>query len=807
MTFRNSIKAAVAACIVTLVSVYVFNPNSELSAIEALPGPNPGYQEQYRTMKQNEAGELPIGLRNLWYKHDSRNYKKASNLMGIKEWGPDHVGGRTRALLIDKDNNKKIFAGSVSGGLWLTKDRGKTWALRDDHALSLAITCITQNPFNGDEIYYGTGESSGNSAGIDGNGIFKSIDGGETFEQLTSSNNSNFVQNWDLKHSLTDSQTIYAATNNKGLWKSTDGGNSFSRIYSTTRKIHEIEVFEDSTVMFTVAGLGVYTFKEGIENISKIGGGLPTTGAFDRISIAYCQTQPNVIYAQYMGSGSTSHFGFYKTMNGGNSWVELSDPDISYNWAWYCLEIAVHPTNPDFVISLSVTPGYSLDGGVTWDDLNNSHSDYHTARFFKGEDNFLVGNDGGIHQYNAITPTKIATRLNNGYNVTQFYTGSYFPTGNSLLGGTQDNGTWTSFDNSAKFSYVLGGDGSYCAVHQQDGNTIYASWQNGVLRRSSNAKNPIWTDIDNSLQGSGDGFWFINPFEINPVDGDQIYFPTKKRIWRSTNQGLTWAPTTNSIAGNLYAVGITSENNPTVYFGGQSSLLYRIDSAKTSKSGGEFMMTALAPTEARGGFIGNIEIDPINPSTIYLSMNNISTNPRIWKVLNANTSNPSWVNISGNLPSQLPVNWIEVDAKDTNLIIAATDFGLYTTTDGGQNWLKEKSIPNVHIPMIKLRDSDGQLFIFTHGRGVYTANTRNLPTVVASTYNAELKIFPNPALDKLEIETSKILVKVDVYTLLGQKVLSSGYKQIDLKSLAAGQYLVQVTFENNSVETRKIIKN
>jgi photosystem II stability/assembly factor-like uncharacterized protein len=811
MTYKFIRNGAISISALALLLFGIIKLNNQSKSADLLPGPNPGYMEQYRIMKQNEAGELPLGLRNFWYNHDSRNYKKATNLLAIKELGPDHVGGRTRALLIDKDDNNKIIAGAISGGIWMSLDRGTTWKMKDDHALSLAVTRITQNPFNGNEIYYGTGESLGNSAGIDGNGIFKSVDGGETFEQLTSTNNSNFVQNWDIKHSLTDSQTVYAATNDKGLWKSTDGGFSFSKIYSTSRKIHEIEVFNDSTVMFTVAGLGVYTFKEGVENISKINGGLPSTGAFDRISIAYCESQPNVIYAQYMGSSSTSHFGFYKTTNGGTSWVSLSNPttgtDIDYSWAWYCLEIAVHPTNPNFVVTASVRPGYSTNGGSTWNDLDNSHSDYHAVRFFKGENNFLIGNDGGIHQYSASNPTTKALRLNNGYNVTQFYTGAYFPTGDNIAGGTQDNGTWTSFDNSSKFNYVLGGDGSYCAIHQQNGNTMYGSWQNGILRRASNAKNPTWMDIDNSLQASGDGFWFINPFDINPVDGDQIYFPTKKRIWRSTNQGSTWIATTNTIAGNLYAVGITSENNPTVYFGGQSSLLYRIDSAKTAKAGNEFMMTALAPTAARGGFIGNIEIDPVTPSTIYLSMNNISTNPRLWKVLNANTNNPTWINISGNLPAQLPVNWVEVDSKNTNLIIAATDFGLYTTTNGGQNWLKEQSIPNVHIPMIKLRDSDGQLFIFTHGRGVYTANTRKVPSVVDPSDKTVFKLYPNPLVDRLEIETAKAISKVEIYSVLGQKVFTASNKIIDLKSLASGQYLVQVTFADKSIETRKIIKN
>lgn len=804
-------KASIAFGAVLLVLGGFFALNKQAIKKEAKAGPDPGFIDQYRTMKQNEAGELPIGLRNLWYNHDSRNYKKASNLLDIKEWGPDHVGGRTRALLIDKDDNNKILAGSVSGGVWMSKDRGRTWKLNDDHAMSLAVTCITQNPFNGNEIYYGTGESMGNSAGIDGNGIFKSLDGGETFEQLASTNNINFVQNWDLKHSLTDSQTVYAATNNKGLWKSNDGGATFTRIYSTSRIIHEVEVFKDSTVMFTIAGLGVYSFKEGVESVVKIGGGLPSSGAFDRISVAYCEAQPKVIYAQYMTSNSVEHYGLYKTLDGGTTWTALSNPtlgtDISYSWAWYCLDIAVHPTNPNFLLSVAVTPGYSIDGGITWKDLQNSHADYHTVRFFKGENNFLIGNDGGIHQYSAAVPDANAINLNNGYNVTQFYTGSYFPTGNNIVGGTQDNGTWTSFDKSSKFNSVLGGDGSYCAIHQQNGKTIYASWQNGVLRRANDAKNPNWGDIDNSLQSSGDGFWFINPFDINPVDGNQIYFPTKKRIWRSINQGTNWSATTNTIIGNIYSVAITPDDNPTVYFGGQSSLLYRIDSAKTAKAGKEFMMTSLAPTEARGGFIGNIEIDPINKSTIYLSMNNISTNPRLWKVFNANTANPTWINISGNLPAQLPVNWVEVDSKDTNLIIAATDFGLYTTVDGGKIWLKEKSIPNVHIPMIKLRDSDGQLFIFTHGRGVYSANTRNISTTTDAHKEEVFKIFPNPTSNKLSIETNLDLKNVEVYSLLGQLVLKAQTKHLDLSALSAGQYIVKVTFTNGSIETKKMIKN
>lgn len=771
------------------------------------PGPDPGYYEQYRIMKQNEAGEIPMGLRSLWYQQDVKNYKKSGNLFDVKEWGPNHVGGRTRALLIDHSDNNHIVAGGISGGIWNSYDRGISWKQADDHAISLAASCITQNPFDADELYFGTGETQGNSAGISGEGVFKSTDNGKTFEQLKSTVNSNFNQIWDIKHSLTDSHTVYVATNATGLWRSKDGGATFTKFYNTTAPIHEIEVFSDSTIIIAIAGTGLYKINENSSAAIKLGGGIPTSG-FNRITVAYCESQPKEIYAQFMGPGSTSHLSSFRSKDGGVSWTALSSPGttISYSWAWYCLELAVHPTNPEWIASISVSPGYSVDGGKTWLELDATHADYHTLRFFKGEENFLIGNDGGIYQYNALTPGFGAQSLNNGYNVTQFYTGAFASAGFQIIGGTQDNGTWVGSNMNPRFNEVLGGDGAYCAIHPQKSNVMYASWQNGNLRRSTNSGSS-WTDIDNTLQSSGDGFWFINPFEVNPANGDQVYFPTKKKIWRSLNQGTTWQSMTNNIAGNIYAVAMTPEESPTLYFGGQSSMLYRVKSAKEAVAGSEFMMTTLSPTNARGGFIGNIEINPLQKSTIYLSMNNISANPRLWKVWNADTDQPTWSNVSGNLPSMLPVNWVEVDAVDTNFIAAATDFGLYTTRDGGTTWVKEMTIPNVQIPMIKLRDTDGALFVYTHGRGVWLANTRTKNNLsVKSSNKSEMVVYPNPAKsgDIIQIKTAMPFQEVILYDLQGKEIWRTEATVFKLSEVLSGQYVLKVFFKNGQTIASKL---
>jgi photosystem II stability/assembly factor-like uncharacterized protein len=784
------------------------SPLRKLSNVHKGPS-HPAYYEQLKLMKQNEAGEIPVGLRNNWYKHD-KLFKQSENLLNIAEWGPTNVGGRTRALAIDLANSNRILAGAASGGMWLSEDRGKTWNLRDDHALSLVVTCVTQNPLKKNEFYYGTGESTGNSTGIAGNGVFKSDDNGLSFSQLPATNTSNFTSIWDIKHSLTDSNTLFVATNSAGLWKSIDAGKTFTRIYSTSSPVHEIEVFEDTTIMFTVQGSGIFQMQEKSTSPIKLGGGLPTS-SLGRISLSYCQSYPDTMYAQFMGSGSTASKGIYRSNDRGLSWITLTNPPtstISYSWAWYSFDIAVHPTNSDWLISVSVSAGFSKDGGITWSTLKGSHADYHTVRFFPGENNLLIGNDGGIYEYNTATAGSAFIDRKTGYKVTQFYSGAYFPTGQDIIGGTQDNGTKLSTAENINFLGILGGDGSYCAIDQKRGSTVYASSQNAVLRRSNVSNITSWTDIDNAFLESGEQVWFINPFEINPIDGDQVYFPTKQRLWRSADQGNNWSQLTNKLIGAIYSVAVTPQANPTVYIGGQSSLFYRINNAMTATPGSEYMMTTLVPTAAKGGFIGNIEINPLNEKTLYLAMSNLSTNPRLWKVWNADSDTPTWVNISSNLPSELPVNWIEVDAIDTNMMAAATDFGLYTSINGGASWEKEMSIPNVSIPMIRLRAKDRQLFIFTHGRGVWKSNMpRDAVGISKNPTSLFVSIYPNPTSDILKIKSTLAIKEVSLFTLAGSKVFGvKESSEIDIASLPSGAFIVTVELADGNRVTKKILK-
>ncbi|MEO1628716.1 MAG: dockerin type I domain-containing protein, partial [Bacteroidota bacterium] len=167
----------------------------------------------------------------------------------------------------------------------------------------------------------------------------------------------------------------------------------------------------------------------------------------------------------------------------------------------------------------------------------------------------------------------------------------------------------------------------------------------------------------------------------------------------------------------IYTIAIEDASDPTLYYGGLGGKLLRVDQVATATDeSGSVDLSSSSPHEQS---IGAIAIDPNDVSTIYTGFSSMDDDPRIYKVENATSSSPTWISIAGNLPAALPVNAIALDPADPSMnIFVGTDYGMYYTLDGGQNWIKELSIPNCPIFDLKMR-SDRTLFIFSHGRGAW----------------------------------------------------------------------------------------
>jgi photosystem II stability/assembly factor-like uncharacterized protein len=784
----------------------------------------PGYFPQWFEKHKNEQGIIPDGLTAKWYAHDLAQPPQREGetpILSIENLAATTTqqAGRTRAVLVDLTNPNKLFAGCVSGGLWRSTDGGANWQMINDAASTLSVTCIVQNPLKTNEIYYGTGEVRGASQGIAGDGIFKSTDGGLTFTQLTSS-----VGNTDMRycnymsHSPTDSNTVFAGTAS-ALYISTNGGTTWTKILAGAN--NGVIQHPDGKILATVQGAsatsGIFRATTGSNFVKMTNAAFPTTN-LARILIANCRAFPNVVFALFCGADYTleGNLGLYKSSDFGANWRRMDtdstvNRNIGTSYQAYCQVLGVHPTDSNRVILGALQMKKSLDGGLTYQFLNYGHSDNHTVANIGNSDNLLIGSDGGVHK-SSWTGTTAVQSLSNGYTTFQFYAGNYAPRGKIAVGGTQDNGTWRYLTTIAKNSQ--GGDGGYCHVSQQDSTLAYFSFQSGPVTRSNAF---ILSGGGTSITpptAVAEGVDFINEFQINYADGNQLYYRTNKGLLRTTDKGTTWTRLNALDIPRIQAIGVTNAVNPSVYIGGSGSF-YRFDSAATSTSPSNLIdLRANVPDSVNAYAWGTISVHPSINSTLYVGMTTTSPKPRAWRVLNANTATPKWENITGDLSPSLPIYQVQPHPdKPDSLLFAATAFGLYVSSNNGKNWVKDTRIPNVPIFEMRLRKSDRTLFLFTHGRGVWFIQLRDFingggVTATQETDKMSVSIYPNPASDILNIETKGPLSIAQVFDLNGREIMTvfNPNNSININELNSGVYLIKLFDNNGRFITRKFMK-
>ena len=501
-----------------------------------------GAMEYLHRLKANSEGVIPIeaviNARNAVNAHKAQ---RSSATLTWQEMGPDNVGGRTRAILIDKDDSNIIYAGGVSGGLWKSTNSGNSWNIIDgtDQLEFSGVVSICQAS-NGD-IYFGTGEgstsnmggaSNGASAFI-GGGIYKSTDGGNSFEQLPSTAPSNFISTGfkfaavtELAAHNTDPNTIYAATNG-GLQLSTDGGVTWS--VQVPGEFFDVEVASDNSVIASKVS-SIYHSNNGQAGTFNSLDDVATTfglSSYGRIEVAVAPSDPNYIYAAYSNLfGLGRYKGIYRSTDKGQSWDLIlpgwngNTPPV-YNifneQPNYSMALAVDPTNKDRII-IGGLDLWSFEYGVGIEPISfwsidpeysfYVHADQHEIVFDKtNPGRFFVGNDGGV--FRTDNNGQDFSALNRGYSVTQFYTVDYTKDGKAI-GGTQDNGTqYIDFSNPVSIKAAMkatGGDGGHTQISYIKPDAVFAQSQYGDARRS---------------EDGGANFGFIDGFLGNDLAGQR----------------------------------------------------------------------------------------------------------------------------------------------------------------------------------------------------------------------------------------------------------------------------------------------
>ena len=691
-------------------------------------------------------GEVPTErlLQAKKYKDELLATQRAPLVVNWVERGPNNVGGRTRALLVDPNDGtgNTLWAASVAGGLYKTTNinaANPNWAPVNDLFANLAVTCLASDPSNSQVMYFGTGEGYLNSDAVRGLGVWKTSDGGLNWAQLPSTANATY--RYCQRIVVTSTGVVLVGTKS-GLQRSADGGATWVRVLGSGMGI--TGAGSNTVWDIDIAGNGdIFASLEGSIHKSTDGGvtfgaaqTLPV--AASRIEFGCAPSDANYAYAIIEGANTVNRV--IRTTDGGATWTSRNEPadadtgipnsDCSRGQAWYDLSLDVDPNNRDRLYMGGIDLFVSGDGANSWTQVSHwyggfgfqeVHADQHIALYAPGNSNVIYfGNDGGVYRSSdaaAANPT--ISSKNSGYNVTQFYGVAMHPGANvdHFLAGAQDNGSqrFTSGGMNSTVE-VTGGDGAFCNIDQDEPQFQFTQYVYNNYRRSVDGGNSF-ANVNHGNNGR-----FINPSDYDDTANKMYSARNNNQFlrWDNPQVGNTFVIVTFSVlGGRVSAVKVSPNTNNRVFFGTGSGTIIRADNAATAPAGTDITAAAMP-----GGYVSCVEVETGNDNHLLATFSNYGVNS-IWETVDGGAS---WVSVEGNLPD-MPVRWALFNPNDNTQAIIATELGVWYTdllAGGATVWTPGNSgLANVRTDMLNLRKLSDRRYAwprFVFKRCIYNAD-------------------------------------------------------------------------------------
>ncbi|MEO6406018.1 MAG: T9SS type A sorting domain-containing protein [Ferruginibacter sp.] len=661
------------------------------------------------------------------------------------------TSGRIDAMMVDSSDatHKTVWVGGRGGGLWKTTDITSptaTWTLVNDFFANMSISGIIQDPTDYNTMYFSTGESFGEGGALRGNGVFKSVDHGVTWTQLSSTTGNGFYY---CTRILCDFQgNIYVGVRGPaggpGIFRSTkaSGGAVWTDITPTglTNRVCDMEITSTGAlsrlhVVFGIFSTQTYRYTDNPGTVTPGAGWVTPTTPFPSFAMrAEIGVSGSTLYAA-PANGSYQVPTIYKSTDGGDNWVATTGQPAS-GWAsgqgWYALTVGINPSDPNQCIVGGLDNYKTTDGGATWTKISAwvgttgqyVHADQHTMYWYDGGTKLIFGCDGGVH-FSADGGVTSRDR-NTGLRLKQFYGVAVHPTQtNYFLCGAQDNGTHQLSNPGLGSSVeVTGGDGAITAIDQdeplfQTGAYVYSNF-----RRSVNG-GANWSGGPSNNNGQ-----FINAYDMDNLNNRVYagYSAGNYLRWEDPHTGFTYNPVAiPSFAGaSVVSVTVSPFTANRVYFGTSSGRLVKVDNAESAM-----------PTDvniASGSMTGylNSIIFGANENTMLACYSNYGIN-NIWSTTDGGTT---WTSVDGNLPD-MPVYWAVYHPEDNTKVYLATETGVWETSalSGASTvWVANAGFPTVRTDMLKYRTSDRTIAAATYGRGLWTSTipAACTPTAITS---------------------------------------------------------------------------
>ncbi|MBR9978262.1 MAG: hypothetical protein KFH87_09255 [Bacteroidetes bacterium] len=682
-------------------------------------------------------GDIPEGARvRAWEQmHQSMSLFTPAGKGGAQsvfEWhnmGPSNIGGRIVTVAANPMNANTVFIGSAGGGIWRSYDAGMHWHSVSDLLPTQAMGAIVIDPVDTNIIYAGTGEASYAQRTFDGGGMFKSVDGGNTWFEIGQGTLPPYARASFIVIDPINTANLYAAIpdgvrnpDSIGVYRSMDAGATWELVL--TGRMSDIAInplnpsilYTQSSKVFgggTAARYGMYKSTDGGDSWFQLDVGVADS-LMGRTSIGICAAQPDVLYigvSAITGGETTPLIGVFKTTDGGDTWIKLNVPfDYMVSQGWFDNVMGVHPGDPDIVYAGGVKLIYSTDGGEHWTRVPDQgyggliHVDQHAIAFNRQDPSIVyVGNDGGFYvgSENGATWEK----RDNGMSITQFIGGAMHPSSDAVLfGGTQDNGTLMSTD-APDFNLVLYGDGGNGIIHPDDPRIMYTTRETLKFFRSDDF-GATWSVAQRGL-GLDRSLFYID-YAMDPGNPDLMYLGTS-RLYKSTNGGMDWQLKHTCLlpaGGGCYyisALSVAPYDGKLVLAGGAAGgVAVSLDEGENWR----VVETGLLPL----GYCSSVR--SYRPGILYATYSRYGID-KVWR---SDDTGWTWRSINANLPD-IPVNdLIELDGN----IILGSDLGAFISEDDGASWQRLGiGMPSVSVQRFAYNERSGTLRAFTHGRGMY----------------------------------------------------------------------------------------
>ncbi len=684
--------------------------------------------------------------------------------------------------------------------------------------------------FIGDGPSYGFG---GNGV-VFGIGILKTEDGGQTWDPTGLS-----FEIADFDYSLLrrvyvnpDNSNQLVAAGISGIWTSQDAGDNWIQVYEEA--IVDLER-DPSNSQTLYAAQGVLSFYGGGEDPDilkstdfganwQVAFTINASGDAGRVELDVAPSDPNTVYAAVGSRTFGAFYGFYRSKDAGANWelTTLGDTlnlfgsrdgdtmEDFFGQSYYDMVLLVDPEDADKVYTGGINSWGSEDGGESWSLVTHwttiygisPHADHHQLEYNPLNNKKYLCTDGGVSTTDdIIVPPVDAVKDCGGFpasnflpywdnneacfsfptewelitgdmQITEFYKLDVHEADNTyMLAGSQDNAQF--YRNQDGWFLCFQFDGMDGMIHPSDPQILWASSQQGNLGRSLDGGQNVEYYLNDYITDFGG---WVTPFELNPENPDIIY-GAYGNVWKSENGGNNWESISNF--SNLFTTIsrqlVLSPSNPDHLALIKSS---QIDNQTPSNvyvtyDVGDVWIEVTNDLPQEGVFLSDVAFgnDSID---LYVAYAGYVDGQKIYRTVDEDYT---WENITKNLPNIPVLCMAHQQGSQANLVYIGTDFGVYYTHDGTDEWIPyTDGLPNVRITDIELDTASNKIFIATYGRGIWSNDLIEEPILSVedvNVYNIEAKVIPNPNKGRFNLELKDVdfnEAQLSVIDIMGRRV-------------------------------------